>query len=133
MYLIDTSVIIDVLQERENSKTALYGYLVANKATYGISILTYFEVLQGIKGERAYREVKRALETIKRYHLPAHEEPYEKAANLYRTCRAQGITPRSSIDLLIAQTALEHNLILLHNDHDFDQIARAIPELRILS
>jgi predicted nucleic acid-binding protein len=133
VYLVDTSVIIDVLQGRENDKTALYGYLIANKVAYGISILTYFEVLQGIKGEKAHREIKKALGTIRHYHLPAQEETYERAANLYRICRAKGITPRSSIDLLIAQTALEYGLILLHNDHDFNQIARAIPELRILS
>jgi predicted nucleic acid-binding protein len=29
---------------------------------------------------------------------------------------------RSTIDLLIAQIALENNLILLHNDNDFENI-----------
>jgi len=31
---------------------------------------------------------------------------------------------RSTIDLLIAQIALENNLILLHNDNDFNNIAK---------
>jgi hypothetical protein len=30
----------------------------------------------------------------------------------------------SSVDCLIAQTAIEHNLLLLHNDSDFDRIAQ---------
>ena len=31
---------------------------------------------------------------------------------------------RSSMDCLIAQTAIEHGLHLLHNDSDFDRIAK---------
>jgi predicted nucleic acid-binding protein len=34
-------------------------------------------------------------------------------------CRNAGITIPSTIDLLIAQTAIEHSLFLLHNDKDF--------------
>ena len=30
----------------------------------------------------------------------------------------------SSVDCLIAQTAIEHDLFLLHNDSDFDRIAK---------
>ena len=33
------------------------------------------------------------------------------------------MTVGSSVDCLIAQTAIEHRLHLLHNDSDFDRIA----------
>jgi predicted nucleic acid-binding protein len=42
-------------------------------------------------------------------------------------CRKKGITIRSTIDCLIAQTALENDLILLHEDYDFDLMAKVIP------
>ncbi|HEY3276329.1 MAG TPA: PIN domain-containing protein [Syntrophorhabdaceae bacterium] len=42
-------------------------------------------------------------------------------------CRKKGITIRSTIDCLIAQTVLEHNLILLHSDDDFNAISKVIP------
>ena len=29
-----------------------------------------------------------------------------------------GVTPRSTIDLIIAQTAIDNNLLLFHNDKD---------------
>jgi hypothetical protein len=34
------------------------------------------------------------------------------------------LTIRSTIDLLIAQIALEHHATLLHNDRDFDAVAQ---------
>jgi len=39
----------------------------------------------------------------------------------------KGLTVRSTVDLLIAQTAIEHNAILLHNDRDFEAIATVSP------
>jgi len=38
--------------------------------------------------------------------------------------RRKGMSVRSSVDCLIAQTAIEHGLHLLHNDSDFDRIAK---------
>jgi predicted nucleic acid-binding protein len=58
-------------------------------------------------------------------------EPHTAAAHLYVRCRQRGITPRSAIDCLIAQIAIENQAYLLHNDGDFDQLARVAPELRI--
>jgi predicted nucleic acid-binding protein len=52
---------------------------------------------------------------------------------LYFTLRRKGITPRSTIDMLIALTAIEFNLLLLHDDRDFDVMAEHIPELNILN
>jgi predicted nucleic acid-binding protein len=55
---------------------------------------------------------------------------HRHAARLYFDCRRQGFTPRSSIDCLIAQTAIEHRAALLHDDRDFDAIAKSAPQLR---
>ncbi len=51
---------------------------------------------------------------------------YARAASIYFTCRRKGITVRSTIDCLIAQIALEHDLFLIHNDSDFDAMAPVI-------
>lgn len=42
-------------------------------------------------------------------------------------CRKQGITIRSTIDCLIAQTAIEHDLLLLHRDNDFSAMSKIVP------
>jgi predicted nucleic acid-binding protein len=53
-------------------------------------------------------------------------ESFARAARIYFDCKKKGITIRSTIDCLIAQTALEHDLFLLHNDTDFDAMASVI-------
>lgn len=52
------------------------------------------------------------------------------AAKLYFKCRKKGITIRSTIDLLIAQTAIENDLYLLHDDNDFTLIAKVDQRLK---
>jgi len=52
---------------------------------------------------------------------------YDEAVQLYRLARRQEITVRSSVDCLIAATALRHDLIILHDDRDFSLIARISP------
>ena len=42
----------------------------------------------------------------------------------------KGITIRSTIDLIIVQTAIENKLFLLHDDKDFSQIASVTTELK---
>lgn len=38
--------------------------------------------------------------------------------------------PRNSINVLIALTAVEYDLLLLHDDRDFDYMARAVKGLK---
>ncbi|RLA59144.1 MAG: hypothetical protein DRR04_09255, partial [Gammaproteobacteria bacterium] len=52
-----------------------------------------------------------------------------KAARIYYDCRRTGITVRSSVDCLIAQCALENELVLLHQDRDYINMQSHIPEL----
>jgi len=54
-----------------------------------------------------------------------------EAARIYGACRAAGVTIRSSVDCLIARIAIEHDLALLHDDRDFEDIARVVSELRL--
>jgi hypothetical protein len=48
------------------------------------------------------------------------------AAQHCRSLRAAGVTPRSSIDVLVAAFCIENDYALLHRDRDFD----AFEELR---
>ena len=51
-------------------------------------------------------------------------ETYDAAAAIFRACRRRGDTVRSSIDCLIAAVAIRVQAPILHNDRDFDVIAR---------
>lgn len=46
-------------------------------------------------------------------------------------CRNKGVTVRSTVDLLIAQTAIENDIMLLTYNSDFLNMAKVIPELKI--
>ena len=49
---------------------------------------------------------------------------YDYAAELYRRCRRQGATVRKLIDCLIAALAIRAGTAILHNDSDFNVLAR---------
>jgi len=66
------------------------------------------------------------------YELKDKRESYASAAKIYFRCRKKGVTINSTIDCLIAQTAIENNSYLLQNDSDFDNIAR-VADLKMFS
>jgi hypothetical protein len=49
------------------------------------------------------------------------------AARTWFDARRRGLTIRSAADCLIAQIALENDAFLLHDDDDFERIARVRP------
>ena len=133
MILVDTTVVIDLLKGIENKKIKLFEEVLSRNVPYGISSYTFQEVLQGVKDEGEYGTVRKYLLSQKIYFLPENIETYEKAALMFFRLRRQGITIRSTIDILIALTAIEHNLLLLHNDRDFDYMAASLPELKVFN
>ena len=57
---------------------------------------------------------------------PKGFETYRRAATIYRTARAKGMS-LTTIDTLIAAIALEHNTSVFTLDHDFSRIALITP------
>ena len=132
MILIDTSVIIDFLRGYQNSKVALYDRIEIDNIPFGISPYTYTELLMGARNQKEYDDIKRIYGTQLFFFLPQTKEASESAAKIYYDLRRKGKTVRSFVDLLIAQTAICHDLYLLHNDRDFDTVAENVNELKIL-
>ncbi|HRS05264.1 MAG TPA: VapC toxin family PIN domain ribonuclease [Treponema sp.] len=99
---------------------------------YGICNFVYQEVLQGAKTEKDFSMLKEYLATLPFYYLNHEKESFEKAAYITFMCRKSGITIRNTIDVLIAQIAIENKLYLLHNDRDFDHMASVVKELKVL-
>ena len=120
MILVDTTVLIDVFKGIENEKVVLFKKVIQRKLIYGISEYTYLEILQGAKNSKEYNRLNEYLLDMDIYMLPKTIETYEKAANMYFNLRRQGVTIRSTIDILIALTSIEYGLPILHNDRDFD-------------
>jgi predicted nucleic acid-binding protein len=127
MILVDTSVLIHFFKGIDSKSSQKFRTILQREIPFGINSLIFQEVLQGAGSEKEYLTLKKYLETQRFYHLKEPIESFAKAAKIYLDCRKKGITIRSTIDCLIAQTALENNLLLLHEDSDFDLMAKVIP------
>ncbi len=131
MLLVDTSVWIDFLAARATRAVAYFQEQLGQRQPFALTELIYLEVLQGVREPEAVRKVSAYLQ--RQFFLaPCHGlRTYEAAAELYRRCRAAGVTVRSTIDCLVAQTAVEYGAVLLHCDRDYERIARVEPKLML--
>jgi len=132
MILIDTSILIGYFKGLKGEPYDKLDSLIDQNIPVGICNQVYQEVLQGAKNEKEFELLKEYLNTIDIYDLRYGKKSYENAAWMYFKCRKAGITPRSTIDLIIAQIAIDNNLLLFHNDKDFVQISQIIPDLKLL-
>jgi predicted nucleic acid-binding protein len=122
LILIDTSAFIEFLNKTGSPFDREIESLISKDKETAIADIVLTEVLQGIKNDKDYAEVKKSLLSFPVYSLKGIDS-FIASADLYRKCRKKGLTIRNTIDLLIAQIALENDLILLHNDKDFDTLA----------
>jgi len=130
LYLVDTSVWIDFFKANQTPAVALLRTLLQSGSDVGLSPLILQEILQGTRDEQQFSRYQDYFRDQIIY-LPT--DPIESAvaaARLYCVCRRRGITVRSSNDCLIAQTAIEHGLVLLHDDEDFRRMRGVVEQLR---
>ena len=80
------------------------------------------EVLAGARDESELLNIQRFLARAR--VIPMLPTDYDEAAALYRRCRRQGETVRKLLDCLIAAVAIRAGTPILHNDRDFDVLAR---------
>lgn len=126
MILADTSVLIDFFRGEKNDAMVCFMDIVTKQIPFGITSVVYQELLQGAKDRKEFVVLHKYLNCQRFYHPNDAVVSYEKAALIYFSCRKKGITVRSTIDCLIAQIAIEHDLFLLHNDRDFEYMAPVI-------
>jgi hypothetical protein len=127
MILVDTSVLIDYLEGHDSPAARRFAEVLDRGIPFGISPITCMEVLQGAATERDFNLLTEYLGSQTFYGLDQGPPSYAAAAKIYFKLRKAGLSVASSVDCLIAQTAIEHGLLLLHNDSDFDRIAKVAP------
>jgi predicted nucleic acid-binding protein len=118
--LIDSSAWIEFLRGTASTvcdrvNDALDGEAVIND-------VVRMEVLAGARDDVQLANLRGLL--ARATVVPIETMHYEIAAALYRTCRRNGETVRRMTDCLIAATAIEAHLPVLHADADFDVLAR---------
>jgi hypothetical protein len=123
MVLVDTSVWIETFRAR--NPLDLTAVVDLDEVVTCLPIVQ--EVLQGFREERAYRIAREAMLSFPIVESPLGEALFLEAIGLFRAARRAGITPRSSVDCLIAACAIAHNLEVLHRDRDYPALARVSP------
>ena len=120
MLVVDSSVWIDFFNDAEGSAAQMLDQLLERgEVRVVVPDLVLFEVLRGFRHERDHRQARLLLETLSIESIGGAEIALT-AAQHYRQLRAQGITVRSAIDVLVATFCIENDYALLHRDRDFD-------------
>lgn len=101
--------------------------VVREGQAFAIPFVCFQEVLQGAKDEAEWRRLKTTLETQELVGPEDAARAHLEAARIFFDCRRKGLTVRTSVDCLIAQLALERGDFLLHDDDDFEAIAKVRP------
>ena len=120
MILIDTSAWIEFLRDTGSPVCLLADELLSEEIA--ICDAVRMEVLAGARDEFHLMDLRRLL--ARAVMLPTDPTDYEDAAALYRRCRRQGETVRKLIDCLIASIAISAGASVLHQDADFEVLAR---------
>lgn len=124
--LVDTSVWIAVLRDQTGSASAELSAIV-EPDEIALTRFNQIELLQGAANEEEWGLLSAYLDT--QVYLDTQLDTWRNAARIFFDLRRRGQTIRSTIDCCIAQIAIDHRVLLLHNDRDFEAVA----ELRPLS
>lgn len=118
MVIVDTTVWIDYLRGTQNPETDWLNREI-DRQRLSLTDLILCEVLQGIRDDRSFIQVHRALRRFEIFQTGGAELALATARN-FRRLRVQGHTVRKTIDCLIATFCIERGHSLLHRDRDFD-------------
>ena len=133
MVLVDTSVWIDFLRGSSTAQVETLEELLEGEDLVGTAPIILQEVLQGADSAGRLEHWRREFAGLMCY-LPLDPiDTHVEAARMYVACRRAGKTPRSSNDCLIARIAIEHDLVLLEDDRDFESIASVEGSLKLFS
>ena len=117
MVLVDTGVWIDFLAGRTTPEVSLIVSLLEEKETISYTGQILQELMQGCSDETDAQTIEVHFEPF--IELFPERSSYRLAAKIYRDCRKQGYTIRSSVDCLIAACAIENDCQVHHKDRDF--------------
>lgn len=124
MIVVDSSVWIANLR---NSDSAVVQKLrgLSNPREIIVGDIILLEVLEGARDERHAAIIERDMRQFE-IHSMLGEQIAVLAAQNYRKLRARGVTIRKSADLTIGTFCIEGGHALLHDDRDFDAMAKEL-------
>jgi predicted nucleic acid-binding protein len=122
MIVVDSSVWVDYFNDRPTAEADALDWLRRRKRLV-IGDLIMAEVLQGIASANEFRRVEEMFATLE-FSAMAGRAIAIAAAHNHRALRARGVTPRGTIDTIIATFCIAEGHDLLHCDRDFAPFER---------
>jgi predicted nucleic acid-binding protein len=132
MVLVDTSVWIDLFRERPSKPASRLRRILDDGDPFALTPMIVQEILQSAADEQEFELLHDYLTTQRMVAPVDLLATHCRAARLYFDCRRRGFAPRSAVDCMIAQVAMEHSLPLLHNNRDFEHIAAVARQLKLI-
>lgn len=120
MIVVDSSVWI--AHFRNETSPAVAALRNENPNDIVVGDLVLLECLQGARDERHATQIESTLTAFALEPMLSAQLAIDAARN-YRSLRALGLTPRKTIDVIVATFCIEHGYRLLHQDRDFDPMA----------
>jgi predicted nucleic acid-binding protein len=118
--VVDSGVWIDFFNDAGHPAVEMLDQMLDHgEVRIVVPDLVLFEVLRGFRHEHDHRQARRLMESLD-VESAGGAELALAAAQHYRSLRAQGITVRSGIDVLVAAFCIENDYALLHRDRDFE-------------
>ena len=121
MTFVDSSVWIDWIRGTATSQTRVLDELMTTQRVL-VGDLVLAEVLQGFANPGEYNRTRSWMTQLDLVEVAGVEIALASAAN-HRRLRALGVTPRRTIDTLIATRCLHEGWPLLASDRDFQPFA----------
>jgi predicted nucleic acid-binding protein len=117
MVIIDTTVWVDYFRGLANRETQWFDKELPRQR-FGLTDLILCEVLQGLRQDKEFLQVRRELGKFELFATGGEELAVAAAVN-FRRLRQHGRTVRKTIDCLIATSCILRGHSLLHRDRDF--------------
>ncbi len=123
MILVDTSAWIELLRASSHPAHVTLRHHLQRRSPIATTEPVIMELLAGTRTRREHSRLRARLIVLPRLSVRGLVD-FEAAAELYRTCRSRGGTVRKLVDCLIAAVAIRESATVLHNDRDFEVLAR---------
>ena len=125
MILVDTSAWVEYDRATDSPVDRRVIELIDTDGVIGVTEPVVMEVVVGARTDQRERELRRLLGRFTLLPFDARID-FDEAARIYRACRRVGVTPRGTVDCMIAAVASRHRASLLAFDVDLVRVAGVI-------
>jgi predicted nucleic acid-binding protein len=121
--LVDTSAWIELLRATGHPAHVSLRHHLERRSPLATTEPIIMELLAGTRSGGERSRLRARLIALPRLTVRGLAD-FESAAELYRICRSRGATVRKLMDCLIAAVAIREKVTVLHNDRDYEVLAR---------